>query len=337
MHEGLYHADGQQLDEVFVDGSFRQSKMFQQGVSCLNCHNAHTAKLKLQGNALCLQCHDTQANPKFPLAAGAYDSPAHHHHPAGSEGAQCIACHMPAKNYMQIQARPDHSMRVPRPDLSVAIGTPNACSNCHDDKSAQWAADAVTRWVGPKQRPTHYGEVFAAARGGKPEADAALVALAADKAQPSIVRATALDLLRARGVTGLDVRLDATRDASAEVRAAAAAGLDELPASQRVPTLAPLLKDPLRAVRIAAARSLASLPADQFDASVRTAFEAALAEYIAAQSVTLDMPGSNLNLGALYEATGRDADAEAHYRRALLIDPATRASLAHFDRFVYSK
>ncbi len=333
LRAGLYHADGQQLDEVYVDASFRQSKMFAAGVSCANCHDPHTARLKLQGNALCLQCHASTANARFPKAAGNYDSPSHHHHPEGSDGAKCVACHMPAKNYMRIQARPDHSMRVPRPDLSVTIGTPNACNNCHDDKSAQWAADAVTRWGGPKQRPPHYGQAFAAARSAEPGAAEALLAVVSTPDQPAVVRATALELLRGLGNAGLNARIDATRDADGEVRATAAAGLDTLPASQRVPALAPLLTDPLRAVRIAAARSLASLPPEQFDERVRGDFDAALAEYIGAQSVALDMPGPNLNLGALYESTGEPAKAEERYLQALKIDPDFSPARANLSRF----
>ncbi len=333
LREGLYHADGQQLDEVFVVGSFRQSKMYRMGVACTNCHDPHSAKPKLQGNALCLQCHQPQANPAFPSAAGAYDSTQHHHHAAGSPGAMCIACHMPARNYMIVQPRPDHSLRIPRPDLSVTLGTPNACNQCHADKTALWAADAVTRWYGKPTRPTHYGEVFAAARRAAPGSAASLAALAGDAAQPAIVRATALDMLRGDAAVGTGERLEATRDADAEVRAAAAASLEPLEASQRVPALAPLLKDPVRAVRIAAARSLVSLPADQFDAPTRTAYDAALAEYIGAQSVALDMPGNLLNLAVVYGLSGRDELAEAHYLKALAIDPdftPARANLAQF-------
>jgi predicted CXXCH cytochrome family protein len=331
LREGLYHADGQQLDEVFVVGSYRQSKMYRMGVTCTNCHDPHAAKPKLQGNALCLQCHDTKANPAFPSAAGNFDTPQHHRHPQGTPGAQCTACHMPAKNYMVVQPRQDHSMRIPRPDLSVKLGTPNACNQCHDDKPAQWAADAITRWVVTPKRPPHYGEAFTAARRGEAGSGQALAALAADKVQPPIVRATALDLLRSNAAIGIDERLEATRDADAEVRAAAAASLDPLPASMRVPALAPLLKDPLRAVRIAAARGLASLPAEQFDAPTRAAYDAALAEYIAAQSVALDMPGNLLNLAVVYGLTGRDDLAESHYLKALAIDPdftPARANLA---------
>lgn len=333
LREGLYHADGQQLDEVFVVGSYRQSKMYRMGVACSSCHDPHSAKPKLLGNALCLQCHDTKANPAFPSAAGNFDSPQHHHHAGGTPGAECTACHMPAKNYMVVQPRRDHSMRIPRPDLSVALGTPNACNQCHADKTASWAADAVTQWFGTPKRPPHYGEVFAAARRGAPGSTASLATLAADTAQPPIVRATALDMLRADGIHGFATRLEAARDADAEVRAAAAASLEPLEASQRVPALAPLLKDPVRTVRIAAARSLASLPADQFDSTTRTAYDAALAEYIAAQSVALDLPGNRLNLAVVYGLTGRDDLAEAHYRQALVIDPdftPARANLAQF-------
>ncbi len=144
LREGLYHADGQQLDEVFVVGSFRQSRMYRMGVACTNCHDPHAAKPKLPGNALCLQCHDTKPNAAFPGAAGGYDTLQHHHHAPGSAGAQCTACHMPAKNYMIVQPRPDHSLRIPRPDLSVTLGTPNA-ARCSRRPGAA-AAMPCRRW-----------------------------------------------------------------------------------------------------------------------------------------------------------------------------------------------
>jgi predicted CXXCH cytochrome family protein len=334
LTQRLYHADGQQLDEVYVDGSFRQSKMYQKGVGCLSCHDAHTSKLKLAGNALCLQCHAPQANPAMPAfasAAGNFDTPTHHFHKPGSAGSMCVSCHMPAKTYMQIQARPDHSLRVPRPDLSVKLGTPNACTTCHADKPAQWAADQVARWYGPKRRQeAHFGEAFAAARAGDPRGLEALARLAVDTAQPGIVRGSALAELRNDGSTGIAERIQATRDVDAQLRAAAADSFDALPAAQRVYALGPLLSDPVRAVRIAAARGLSSLPPDQL-AAQRAAFDAALAEYIAAQNVSLDMPGAQLNLAVVYQNTGRLDVAERHYLQALKIDPdftPARANLA---------
>ena len=332
LSAGLYHADGQQLDEVFVDGSYRQSKMYQKGVGCTECHSAHTGKLKADGNAVCTQCHQPAGNPRFPGAAGGFDAASHHFHQPGSAGAQCTACHMPSKNYMQIQARPDHSLRIPRPDLSVSIGTPNACTQCHSDRSAQWAADRVAAWYGPDRRQEpHFGSAFSAARAGRPGSLPAVAAIAADREQPGIVRASALELLRNDARIGAEVRIEATRDPDPEIRAAAADSLEALPAVQRLNGLQPLLADPLRAVRIAAARSLSSLPAAQIPASMRPAFDSALAEFITAQSVSLDMPGSRLNLGVVYRNTGRTEAAEREFLAALKIDPdftPARANLA---------
>jgi predicted CXXCH cytochrome family protein len=332
LSQGLYHADGQQLDEVYDYGSFRQSKMYQNGVSCSHCHNAHTGKLKLDGNAVCLQCHASQANPAFPRAAGNYDTPAHHFHPDGSPGAQCVSCHMPAKTYMGVQARPDHSLRIPRPDLTLKIGTPNACNACHTHKSAQWAAQAVADRYRPKRRQEpHFGEVFAAARSGRPEAGTALAGLIADAQLPAIVRATALQELAPDNATAMPARIAAARDADPQVRAAAPENLEGLPPGDKLSALAPLLRDPVRAVRIAAARSLSSLPPARFDAATRSAFDSALSEYVAAQNTALDMPGAQVNLATLYENTGELALAEQHYLRALMIDPdftPARANLA---------
>ena len=57
---------------------------------------------------------------------------------------------MPARTYMVVDPRRDHSLRVPRPDLSAALGTPNACTGCHRDRPAQWAADRVKAWGGTR-------------------------------------------------------------------------------------------------------------------------------------------------------------------------------------------
>lgn len=327
-----YHVDGQQREEVFVDGSYRQTRMYQAGVTCTHCHDAHGGRPKLQGDALCTQCHAPTPNPAFPKAAGTFDTRAHHFHPEGSDGARCVSCHMPSTTYMGVQARPDHSIRVPRPDLSVKLGTPNACTQCHTDRDAAWAAERVAQWYGPNRRQEpHWGEAFAAARAGRPGSAAAVARIAADPAQPGLVRATALDLLRADPRTGEAIRVAATRDPDPEVRAAAADSLEPLAPAVRAGGLAPLLSDPIRAVRIAAARAFASLPRERVDASLRPALDLALDEYVAAQSVSLDMPGARLNLAVLAQQRGRSDEAETQYLAALKIDPdftPARANLA---------
>ena len=272
--EPLYYADGQQLEEVYVDGSFRQSLMFQRGVTCTNCHNAHTGKLKMAGNAVCVQCHKPDPNPSFPTAAGNFDSPKHHFHKDGSKGALCVTCHMPARPYMGIQLRPDHSIRNPRPDLAVKLGLPDACTTCHVGKTAKWSADAVIKWYGPvRKQGTHYGEAFAAARAGEPSGNAALAKLVANRSMPSIVRASALEQLSREPAEGAAERIRATQDSDAEVRTAAANSMEGLSVAQRIEALTPLLTDPVRAVRVTAARNLSFVPSDQLREETRPAFQ----------------------------------------------------------------
>ena len=121
LSPGLYFADGQQRDEVYIWGSFLQSRMYHAGVTCSDCHEPHTQKLRAQGNDLCATCH-------LPTK---YDASVHHHHTGSGPGTHCVDCHMPERAYMVIDLRRDHSIRIPRPDLSASLGTPNACSGCH--------------------------------------------------------------------------------------------------------------------------------------------------------------------------------------------------------------
>lgn len=333
LREGLYHADGQVHEEVYVYGSFLQSRMCQRGVQCRDCHDPHGLQLLAKGNALCVRCHNSVPDPRFPtLVPKRYDTPEHHFHPTGGPGTECVDCHMPATTYMVVDPRRDHSLRVPRPDLSVKLDTPDACSGCHADQSAQWSADWVVKWYGPeRRRDPHYAEAIAAGRSGDPEAFELLVALARDDGQPAIVRATALELLPQYGPGALDVLVVATRDEEPLLRATAAAQLDPFPPERRLAAL-PLLEDPIRAVRVEAARVLAELPADRFDPAQLRSFEAALGEYREAQLAMADMPAGHLNLAVLHASRGKPVLAEHAYRTALRMDPdflPARANLAN--------
>jgi len=323
LEPALYHADGQILEEDYEYGSFLQTKMYDDGVRCVDCHNPHTLKLKAEGNALCLQCHSERADRRFPkLIPKVYDTPAHHFHKADSSGALCVNCHMPARDYMVVDPRRDHSFRVPRPDLSVKIGTPNACNTCHKDKSPQWAADAVAKWYGPNRRQEpHYGEVIAAAQARRPEAASQLIALIRDQNIPAIVRATAVELLRNYGPEVNQAIVEATKDAEPLVRVTAVDGLDRLPPDEKLSVVTPLVADPIRAVRIQAARVLTGAPIDQLEPARRQEFELALAEYRLAQIYNADMPSGNLNL-ALIETNLKQFDsAVEHYQTAIRLDP----------------
>jgi Tfp pilus assembly protein PilF len=327
LQPGLYHADGQIDGEVYEYGSFLQSRMHAAGVTCSNCHDSHSAKLLTEGNALCGQCHLTAR----------FDAREHHHHEPDSAGAQCINCHMPTKRYMVVDARRDHSMRVPRPDLSVSLGTPNACSQCHADRPPQWAAQTVAGWY-PRGRQTtlHYGAALHAGRIGAADAEQQLDRLLLDQNQPSIVRASALPLLQAYATPASEPAIKAAiADASPLVRSAAPRALPITPPPAVAKAIAPLLSDPVRAVRVEAARALAGTDLLALTPAQQTALVKATTELVAAEMVDAERPEAHLNLGLLDLRRQQLAEAEAEYRTALRLDPAfvpAMVNLADLDR-----
>jgi predicted CXXCH cytochrome family protein len=327
LEPGMYHADGQIDGEVFEYGSFLQSRMYRAGVTCSNCHEPHSAKLRAEGNALCAQCH---MPAKFDVAD-------HTHHPAGSTGAQCVNCHMPVKTYMVVDDRRDHSFRVPRPDLSASLDAPDACTQCHKDRSADWAAHAVAGWFpGGRQTQPHYGIALQAGRTGGADAERQLDALILDTGQPGIARASALPLLpRYESSASAPAIAAAVADPDALVRAAVPRAISATTPASIIKSTLPLLHDPVRAVRTEAARSLSGVDPQVIPADQRDALTAAEDELVNAELVTADRPETHLNLGLLDTRRARPAEAEAEYATALRLDPKfvpAMMNLADLDR-----
>jgi len=312
LTDGLYHADGQIDDEVYVYGSFVQSKMHAAGETCSDCHEPHSLELLAPGNGVCLQCHKGDA----------YNTAAHHFHQPGTSGASCAECHMPASNYMVVDPRHDHSMRIPRPDLSVSLGTPNACSNCHQQQSAAWAARQVDQWYGDIN-PGHqkYAGILQAARRGTGSGEA-LAGLIRNPGTPAIARATALtEIPPYLSNETVDVLVLGLSDKDPLVRSAALAALDNAPVQMRVQLGFPLLQDPVLIVRMEAARILASVPMGDLPAAQRRQLAAAGREYIAAQLANAERPEAQTNLGNFYAAQGERLPAIDAYRTALVLAP----------------
>lgn len=323
LREDLYYPDGQILDEVYVTGSFLQSLMYRRGVTCTNCHDPHTARIVVEGNQLCTRCHNEQPPAGFPtLRARDYDSRSHHHHEPGSAGSACVDCHMPTRNYMVVDPRRDHSIRIPRPDLSEALGTPNACTGCHVDRAPVWAVSAIDSWFRSPARPAHYGEAIAAARAGRPDAAERLIALAGDTTMPGIARATALDLLADHASRDAAVAIvGAIADPDPVVRLAAVNATRLLPAESRPPVLSPLLSDRVASIRIAAVLLLAPV-VSRLDPAGAGAAERLLGEYRDAQLAHADQPESHHNLAELFNTQGRPLSAEEEFRKAIELDSA---------------
>jgi Flp pilus assembly protein TadD len=330
LDDGLYFADGQILEEVYEYGSFTQSKMYAAGVTCSDCHNAHSLKQRGTGNNVCGHCH-------LPLT---YDTPAHHHHKQGTDAARCASCHMRTTTYMVVDPRYDHSFRVPRVDYTLKYGIPNACTTpCHADKSVKWSNDAVIKWYGPdRKRGNDYVAALDAGRRGLPGAEQALRAAILTPGFPPIARATALALL---GEYYTPASIDALQagltDPEANVRAAGAQTLVSLDPSERVRLGRALLADPVRLVRAWAASSLAGTPPELLTPDERAALARATDEYVALEMAVAERPEAHLNLSGLYLRQGRTSDAEAALRTALRLDPRSvpaRVNLADVYRIL---
>ncbi|WP_321345498.1 multiheme c-type cytochrome [Breoghania sp.] len=324
VRQGLYHPDGQIKDEVYVYGSFLQSKMYANGVRCTDCHAPHTGKVRFTDNALCTQCHSPAGNSDFPsLTLKEYDTPAHTFHEPGTDGAACKSCHMISRIYMGNDARRDHSFRIPRPDLSVKIGTPNACNDCHTDKTASWAAEEIEkRFPDGFRRAPHYGEVFFAAEKAELPDEQALLGIARQTALPGIVRATALDLMHntasPAGATSASELID---DGDPLVRAAAISVQQRARPIERIQRIAPALGDPVRSVRIAAARLMIGMPIAHLPQDLAKANDRAAQEWQASVIAKADFPEVHLVLGGTALVLRRPIAALSAFREATDMDP----------------
>ena len=329
LARNTYQADGQirDVEEPYNYTPFKQGKMFAAGVTCSDCHEPHSAKLRTPGEGVCLQCHapDKYANVK------------HHHHAGTDPAPTCISCHMSARTYMVVDTRHDHTFRIPRPDLSVTLGTPNACNDCHRDKSPDWSASAVERWFGPNRKGLQsYGPAFHAARTDRSDAAALLGVVATDRKAPAVARATALAELAPRvSAANVSTGRAALADPDPMVRIGALDMFDNVPTDQIWSLVSPLLSDPVRGVRIRAASLLAAVPTASQPAPDRASFDRAAAEFVAAQRANAERPEARTALGNFLAQRGLAQDAEAEYRAALRLSPqyATAAiNLADLDR-----
>ena len=306
-----FYADGQANDEDFNYTSFAESKMFRQGVKCSNCHEPHSAKMLFPGNQLCTQCH-----------AKSYDGPSHTFHPVGTAGAECKNCHMPGKFYMGNDFRYDHTFRVPRPDLSVKYGTPNACINCHQEKSNQWAAEAVIKWYGPS-RKYHFAEDLIPGSRMDENSEAHLIRLVKDTSVPDIVKSASASYLgNIQTTNSLSALLYCLNLPDAGTRYRALKSLSSFPPDQWINAVGPLLQDSIRAIRIAAAELFISFPSNQIPSTYYDAFVKAKTELDEYLNYQADFAIGQVMLGDYYLKQNNYYSAIKFYRQGLKKDSA---------------
>ncbi|WP_286263458.1 tetratricopeptide repeat protein [Thalassotalea atypica] len=316
LEPNLYYADGQIYDEDYVYGSFLQSKMAQAGVVCSNCHDPHTAKLKMPQEAVCLQCHQ----------APTYNNETHHHHKEGSEGAQCVNCHMPETTYMQVDPRRDHNWHTPNPVLEQQIGSPDVCVDCHQktdpSKDRTWSKQVHEKWFGVKQleQPHPATTFFAADRGYQGAADA-LSHIAQNYQFSNIVRASAL--MRTSNTPNRNTLVAIARGVKHQdsyIRLGAIDGAQNFPPKERWEILALLLDDKVLAVRTEAARTLAPIWSE-LNKNQQDKLQPILDEYLSIQEFNGDRGASHSNISNIAIYQGRFEDAEKALKNAIRIEP----------------
>ena len=334
LTDSLYYPDGKIKDEVYVYGSFKQSKMYQSGVICSDCHNAHTLELKAEGDKVCLSCH----------VSDNYVTEKHHFHDVSSNGASCIACHMPAKTYMGVDERNDHSFRIPRPDLSQELDAknmamedrlPDACTNCHKLKSARWAAGAIKKWYG--ETPEGYQQftpaLFAIERQSEQALSEIYKTLLGET--PEIARASMVSHLgEYPSRQTLMTSLQMLRSGDADIRRAALQSLEAFPIQHSLKHIFPALKDPVKTVRLEAARILLSIPQGTMPEEQKTLLDKVTEEYRQSLLFVAERPEAQLALAQLYQSKGKIKQAEAALQAALTLQDQYVPAYVNYASFL---
>ena len=326
LDEGLYFSDGKIEDEVYVYNSFIQSKMYSEGVTCSDCHDPHSLKRKAVGDNVCFSCH----------AREIYTETSHHHHPKNSSGASCIACHMPARTYMGVDSRNDHSFRVPRPDISVkSPQIPNACNLCHTDKEASWSAQAMVKWYGKVPLGyQNFSDTLEALRHNQPNAPKRLYALLTSGTS-DITKATLTTYLgNYPSKQTYMTTLQMLRDSNPMVRRSALIALEAFPPQMRIKETFKMLYDPIKVVRIEAVSTLLSISLGSLDEKRKKIYEKVLLEYRKTLDFTAERPETQLSIARFHESQGDLDKAEQSYKEALRLQPRFVPAYINYSHFL---
>lgn len=321
----FYHDNGLIKEEVFVLGPFLQSKMYQAGVTCSNCHNVHSGKIKIEGNGLCLQCHQ----------ASTYHTPSHHQHEQNSKGAMCINCHMPDKIYMGVDARRDHSFSIPTFDFANDPLEPNACLACHDKDDKTWLTHTKKMWKPVKEN--EWDRVHGLIATGDSATDTAVadyLQKTPNQGGDSAIRKATMLLDKAMRPSRASVALSIAQlsNPDALIRRGAVESLDVLHPLERWQVLQNSLAESNPIVRFSIARVLVEA-VSQMSAQERLRLKDLLAEYRYMLGLNADSPITQMNIASLELNLGNIEAAEQAFLVALKIEPSYLPALLQIADF----
>ena len=329
LENGLYFPDGKIEDEVYVYNSFLQSEMYAQGVTCTDCHDAHSLERKGVGDKVCFSCHQSAT----------YTAATHHKHKTGSKGASCISCHMPARTYMGVDSRNDHSFRVPRPDISVEHNeVPNACNLCHTDKDASWATEAMKKWYGKvPEGKQNFSHALSSLRANAPDAPKSLYAVLTSNA-PVLAKATVTEYLgNYPSKQTFTTTLQMLGRSDPGLRHSALIALEAFPLKIRIKKTFDMLKDKSKMVRMEAARQLSSLPVGNLETQQKKILAKVLTEYKESLLFTAERPETQLSLARLYTVEGKMKEAKEAYIEALRLQPMFVPAYINYSHFLQNQ
>ena len=250
-----------------------------------------------------------------------YNTEKHHFHKENTEAGQCVNCHMTGKHYMGNDFRRDHSFRIPRPDQSAQYGTPNACNECHSEKSDQWAADWVVKWYG-KERISHFSDylIMSQREGLGPEERKKLDTFINDLNYPAIARSTVINSLAYSNEDQINALLTALKDSSAMVRFNALQQFRGMNPSDRMAIARKHINDSVRLVRIGSAQLLLGFDGSGWDESEKIHLDKANGELEEMLYSNTDFSTGRLQIGDYYMQLNDVKSAIRHYEIALKKD-----------------
>jgi Tfp pilus assembly protein PilF len=317
-----YYPDGRDLGENYTYTSWLMSSCVKSGqLNCIKCHTSsgrYRFRAEEKANEACFPCH----------AERVANAAAHTRHKPDGPGNRCISCHMPTTAFARMN-RTDHSMLPPTPAATIAYGSPNACNICHKDKDAAWADRYVREWrERDYQAPVlHRAGLVEAARKRDWRRLPEMLDYITGESRNEVFATSLIRLTTTvEDERVLPTLLQAVKDPSPLVRAAAADSLSFRPTRESYQALMEATGDSYRLVRVRAAASLAHFPAPMIKEADEGRIKKATAEYLASLTARPDQWDSHYNLGNYYLNRGEFQQALASYDTALNLEP--RAVLA---------
>ncbi|WP_321996661.1 ammonia-forming cytochrome c nitrite reductase subunit c552 [Draconibacterium orientale] len=310
-----FYPDGRSLGENYTMTEWMMNPCIEMSdLHCVTCHTSSGRDRNRDNpNQACLNCHTNRIK----------DMETHTGHPE-EVGLTCLSCHMPKREFVGRFLRSDHSFRPPMPEATIKFGSPNACNQCHKDKSPEWANQIVkARPNGDYQEETlQWAQMIKEARDMNWENVEKMYEYIRNPETDEVVANSLIRLLgNFPSASKTEVLIDALNNKSELVRSSAAYGLGGIITEEVKYALLKACQDNIRLVRVQAANAILSFPQDQFTSEQRTIIADAEKEYVASMTSRLDSWSNHYNLGLYYQNKGEVSQSLSSYETAARLYP----------------